>query len=97
MTIRPEEMHLAEEWFHGQIETPDAVQRLRTCAEGREDQGDGLFLVRESSEWTFLLTTDACSRRHFCGRHDDLVYQRWQIESHAHQDVRCARHTLLLL
>ena len=52
--VRPEEMHVTEEWFHGKIDRDSnysrkiAVERLME----QKDKGDGVFLVRESA--TFI-------------------------------------------
>ncbi|KAK0395976.1 hypothetical protein QR680_001514 [Steinernema hermaphroditum] len=46
--IRPEEMHVTEEWFHGKIDRDTAKERLME----QRDKGNGVFLVRESS--TFI-------------------------------------------
>lgn len=49
MMMRPEEMHIAEEWYHGAIESRVAADRLLNHKQDRQDQGEGLFLVRDSS------------------------------------------------
>ncbi|CAJ0585633.1 unnamed protein product, partial [Mesorhabditis spiculigera] len=46
--MRPEEMHVTEEWFHGRADRHAAENRLKEASE----KGDGVFLVREST--TFL-------------------------------------------
>uniref|UniRef100_A0A1I8AVM3 Phosphoinositide phospholipase C n=1 Tax=Steinernema glaseri TaxID=37863 RepID=A0A1I8AVM3_9BILA len=46
--IRPEEMHVTEEWFHGKIDRDTAKVRLME----QREKGNGVFLVRESS--TFI-------------------------------------------
>ncbi|TMS35784.1 hypothetical protein L596_003107 [Steinernema carpocapsae] len=46
--IRPEEMHVTEEWFHGKIDREVAKARLNE----HMDKGNGIFLVRQSS--TFI-------------------------------------------
>uniref|UniRef100_A0A7E4UWB1 Phosphoinositide phospholipase C n=1 Tax=Panagrellus redivivus TaxID=6233 RepID=A0A7E4UWB1_PANRE len=46
--VRPEEMHVTEEWFHGRIDHEAAKQRLLEYA----SKGNGLFLVRQSG--TFI-------------------------------------------
>uniref|UniRef100_A0AC34QNU8 SH2 domain-containing protein n=1 Tax=Panagrolaimus sp. JU765 TaxID=591449 RepID=A0AC34QNU8_9BILA len=46
--VRPEEMHVTEEWFHGKIDVDTAKARLLEQAE----KGNGVFLVRESG--TFI-------------------------------------------
>uniref|UniRef100_A0A914ZCF4 Phosphoinositide phospholipase C n=1 Tax=Panagrolaimus superbus TaxID=310955 RepID=A0A914ZCF4_9BILA len=46
--VRPEEMHVTEEWFHGKIDRKSALERLME----QKDKGDGVFLVRESA--TFI-------------------------------------------
>ncbi|TMS35823.1 hypothetical protein L596_003136 [Steinernema carpocapsae] len=47
--IRPEEMHVTEEWFHGKTDSNKAKERLLTSCPEKEN---GTFLVRESS--TFI-------------------------------------------
>uniref|UniRef100_A0A1I7Z0P4 Phosphoinositide phospholipase C n=1 Tax=Steinernema glaseri TaxID=37863 RepID=A0A1I7Z0P4_9BILA len=43
--IRPEDMHVTEEWFHGKTDRNKAKERLlKSCP----DKADGTFLVRES-------------------------------------------------
>ncbi|CAJ0948809.1 unnamed protein product, partial [Mesorhabditis belari] len=46
--MRPEEMHVTEEWFHGRADRHAAEARLLEAS----SRGDGVFLVREST--TFL-------------------------------------------
>jgi len=46
--VRPEEMHVTEEWFHGKIDKDIAKQRLLE----QKSKGNGVFLVRESA--TFI-------------------------------------------
>ncbi len=43
--VRPDEMHITEEWFHGKINRDNAVILLKE----NKDLGNGLFLVRESN------------------------------------------------
>ncbi|GMT13606.1 hypothetical protein PFISCL1PPCAC_4903, partial [Pristionchus fissidentatus] len=43
--VRPEEMHVTEEWFHGKCDRQTAVVRLME----HTDKGNGLFLVRDST------------------------------------------------
>uniref|UniRef100_A0A158R5P8 Phosphoinositide phospholipase C n=1 Tax=Syphacia muris TaxID=451379 RepID=A0A158R5P8_9BILA len=43
--VRPEEMHVTEEWFHGKTDRDTAKARLLQYKE----KGDGLFLVRNST------------------------------------------------
>ena len=40
--VRPEEMHVTEEWFHGKCDRTEAVKRL----EEQKEKGNGVFLVR---------------------------------------------------
>ncbi|VDD94362.1 unnamed protein product [Enterobius vermicularis] len=43
--VRPEEMHVTEEWFHGKTDRDTAKARLLE----HSDKGNGLFLVRDST------------------------------------------------
>lgn len=43
--VRPEEMHVTEEWFHGKCDRQTAVTRLNE----QLDKGNGVFLVRDST------------------------------------------------
>ncbi|GMS83935.1 hypothetical protein PENTCL1PPCAC_6110, partial [Pristionchus entomophagus] len=43
--VRPEEMHVTEEWFHGKCDRQTAVARLNEHLE----KGNGVFLVRDST------------------------------------------------
>uniref|UniRef100_A0A915ARG5 Phosphoinositide phospholipase C n=1 Tax=Parascaris univalens TaxID=6257 RepID=A0A915ARG5_PARUN len=43
--VRPEEMHVTEEWFHGKTDRDAARARLLE----HRDKGNGLFLVRDST------------------------------------------------
>ncbi|GMR36192.1 hypothetical protein PMAYCL1PPCAC_06387, partial [Pristionchus mayeri] len=43
--VRPEEMHVTEEWFHGKCDRQTAVTRLNEHL----DKGNGVFLVRDST------------------------------------------------
>lgn len=43
--VRPEEMHVTEEWFHGKTDRDTAKARLLE----HKDKGNGLFLVRDST------------------------------------------------
>ncbi|PAV91380.1 hypothetical protein WR25_12629 isoform A [Diploscapter pachys] len=43
--VRPEEMHITEEWFHGKCGREDAKKRI----EEHKDKGDGLFMIRDSN------------------------------------------------
>ena len=47
--VKPEEMHITEEWFHGRITRDDARKLLKQHG---PSLGDGTFLVRESN--TFI-------------------------------------------
>jgi hypothetical protein len=49
--IRPEEMHLTEEWYHGNITRAEAAKRIEDTASTLADP-EGLFLVRDSG--TFI-------------------------------------------
>jgi hypothetical protein len=49
--IRPEEMHLTEEWYHGNITRAEAARRIEEHASKLADP-EGLFLVRDSG--TFI-------------------------------------------
>ncbi|KAH7700636.1 variant SH3 domain-containing protein, partial [Aphelenchoides avenae] len=46
--VRPEEMHVTEEWFHGKVGRDESKERLLE----QTDKGNGVFLVRESG--TFI-------------------------------------------
>jgi hypothetical protein len=59
--IRPEEMHLTEEWYHGDITRVEAKNRIENTARTLAAEGkdpEGLFLVRDSSTFKgeFALT-----------------------------------------
>uniref|UniRef100_A0A914ZGI2 SH2 domain-containing protein n=1 Tax=Panagrolaimus superbus TaxID=310955 RepID=A0A914ZGI2_9BILA len=46
--VRPEEMHVTEEWYHGNIDRKVAEKRLLE----QKDKGEGIFLVRDGG--TFI-------------------------------------------
>ncbi|CAI5442987.1 unnamed protein product [Caenorhabditis angaria] len=43
--VRPEEMHVTEEWFHGRCERDEAKKRILE----HKDKGNGLFMIRDSN------------------------------------------------
>ncbi|CAD6198775.1 unnamed protein product [Caenorhabditis auriculariae] len=43
--VRPEEMHVTEEWFHGRCERDDAKRRLLE----HKSKGNGLYMIRDSN------------------------------------------------
>ncbi|EGT51746.1 hypothetical protein CAEBREN_05222 [Caenorhabditis brenneri] len=43
--VRPEEMHVTEEWFHGRCERDEAKKRILE----HKEKGNGLFMIRDSN------------------------------------------------
>lgn len=43
--VRPEEMHVTEEWFHGRCERDEAKKRILE----HKEIGNGLFMIRDSN------------------------------------------------
>ncbi|CAI4232720.1 unnamed protein product [Auanema sp. JU1783] len=43
--LKPDEMHVSEEWFHGRCDRNEAAERLLQ----HKDKGNGLFMIRDSN------------------------------------------------